>query len=61
MYVAYQINGEIRTNYFTNDGGCGTTWGHNIRTGPFSIKYKVCVNDSVLLPDTCSGWKSDRN
>ncbi|MFI6457337.1 hypothetical protein ACIBF6_38000 [Streptosporangium amethystogenes] len=61
VYVQYKINGESRARTDTNDGGCGTTAGINLQTGAFNIEYRVCVDNSTILNDTCSGWKTDRN
>ncbi|MFI6457348.1 hypothetical protein ACIBF6_38055 [Streptosporangium amethystogenes] len=61
VYLEYKLNNESRARTELNDGGCGTTAGVNIQTGAFNIKYRVCVDDSIVLSDSCSGWKSDHN
>jgi hypothetical protein len=61
VYVEYRFNGSSSSRIFTNDGGCGTTQGENLLRGYFTIRYRVCVDDSFLPGDTCSGWKNDHN
>lgn len=61
VYVQYKINGSLKSNYHTNDGGCDTTAGFNLQTGSFTIEYRACVDDSIILNDTCSAWKKDHN
>ena len=59
VYVEYRIDSDPLKRE-SNDGGCGTTKGINLRADHFNIDYRVCV-DIQLRPDVCSGWTYDSN
>ncbi|MGI5268555.1 hypothetical protein ACQEUU_05345 [Nonomuraea sp. CA-218870] len=60
VYWKYVTDGLSKWNTNSNDGGCNTTAGFNLKSGSFTIEYKVCVDDGVFS-DTCSGTVRDRN
>jgi hypothetical protein len=58
--LRFKISGEPQERSAKADGGCGTSAGVNLKTGYFTIKYRVCVKTGVFS-EKCSDTRSDHN